>query len=234
MHNDNFHESLYYNDAKEYYTDEYKNSEYLTPKAERLVIHAEIKNPFIDSLKNQDESVVDLNVDQGDVFHSVPFFELYTEIEYNNIEVKLVKFPYAIVMTQACDLKQYKNDLVSVLVIPVYNLEDFIICKHTENLGYITKDSFTKSTEKKSNSKYELLINNKNPRYHYFYFEDSKLPVEMVADFKHYFSVSIQHLRKNANNKLYTLRSLYREHLSQRFAFYLSRIGLPDKTEFIK
>ena len=49
------------------------------------------------------------------------------------------------------------------------------------------------------------------------------------ADFKHYFSVSVAYLEKlRPKHFVCRLSELYREDLSQRFAAYLARIGLPN------
>jgi protein gp37 len=52
--------------------------------------------------------------------------------------------------------------------------------------------------------------------------------VPSVADFKHYFSVHVPYLeRARRTNFVCRLSDLFREDVSQRFAAYLGRIGLP-------
>jgi len=70
--------------------------------------------------------------------------------------------------------------------------------------------------------------NNDDPRYHYLHFDpESDLP-DMIIDFKHFFTVSTDYLYQNKVKRVRAIDELYREKISQRFAYYISRIGLPD------
>ena len=73
------------------------------------------------------------------------------------------------------------------------------------------------------------LKNNKNPRYHYLNFSKDKNIPPMIIDFKHYFSLSIEkieYLKKQ--NFYFRIKELFRDEINQRFAYFLSRIALPD------
>ena len=72
------------------------------------------------------------------------------------------------------------------------------------------------------------LRNNESPRYHYLYFpEEFPIPASVI-DFKHYFSVNVEHLKgKKRDCFSGKVAELFREDISQRFASYLSRIALP-------
>ena len=73
------------------------------------------------------------------------------------------------------------------------------------------------------------LTTNETPRYHIIEFPKKAQLVKVVVDFKHYFSISIKYLQQvKDQNFEHPLDFLYREKLSQRFANYLSRIGLPE------
>lgn len=50
----------------------------------------------------------------------------------------------------------------------------------------------------------------------------------LVIDFKHYYTVSREKMYNNLNNYFVSSKPLFREQLSQRFAYYLNRIGLPN------
>ena len=55
--------------------------------------------------------------------------------------------------------------------------------------------------------------------------------IEYVIDFKHYFTINVEQAIKYKSNKdkfQFTLDKLFKESVSQRFANYLSRIGLPE------
>ena len=77
---------------------------------------------------------------------------------------------------------------------------------------------------------WNLVKQNKNDRYHYLAEGPEYGIPELALDFKHYRTVPRETLLEclKAESALGTLRPLYREHLSQRFANYLSRIGLPE------
>ena len=84
-------------------------------------------------------------------------------------------------------------------------------------------------TINKNKSPGQFLIKNERPRYHYIEFP-ARIPiVPSVIDFKHYFSVNIEYLKKlKRRNFVCQLSDLFREDVSVRFAGYLARIGLPE------
>ncbi|MEA3282021.1 MAG: hypothetical protein U9Q68_05595 [Euryarchaeota archaeon] len=139
-------------------------------------------------------------------------------------------------MTQDCDLEQdYKNRseevrekhdkyMQSILVCPAYPAEKFRVGEHLERINYVMENWGGKQFKKIKDQKYE--------RFH-FLGADSKMQVpELVIDFKHYYTIP-----RNAiyiildEHYLVTIRELFRESLSQRFSYFLSRIGLPDLKE---
>lgn len=83
---------------------------------------------------------------------------------------------------------------------------------------------FSSDTMKKT------IKNIKNPRYHLLEFSENKdVPIiDSVIYFKHYFSINIQYLLNNVDDKFVcSVSDLFREDISQRFSSFLSRIGLP-------
>ncbi len=106
--------------------------------------------------------------------------------------------------------------------MPLYNAEHVFDGVHLSELGL----SMQKISRKESMS--GPIKNNERPRYHYLKFPDDVPIVDSIADFKHYFSVNINYLeRVGQENYVCSIAELYRESLSQRFAAYLARIGLP-------
>ena len=84
-------------------------------------------------------------------------------------------------------------------------------------------------TSRKETTEQRILRQNKNPRYHRLGFDANSTIVDSVVDFKHYFSVNVQYLKRlKSDNFAGKLSTLYREDVSQRFASFLARIGLPD------
>ncbi len=173
---------------------------------------------------------------QGDVLKEVPYLE-YCNEDNGQIEISQIIFPLVLVISQSCDLTwDYENRhkdnasnqdkvLFSAIVVPLYNYEHFIMGEHLSELGRHMQ-KFNKDKKKTDNRN---LRQNTNPRYHYLEFEDKYSIVPSVIDFKHYFSVNIEQLEQlRSTNYICTVEELFRERISQRFAEYLSRIGLPE------
>lgn len=183
-------------------------------------------------------------INQCDIFRNIEFIE-YVEEGEASIEISKIVFPLVIILTQACDLQQdfnsrkkieeqqkngemneYNHDkfLISVIVAPIYNFEDFRAGNHLSQLGMNMEP---KGSRKKSLCK--NIIQNENKRYHYLNFGKEINIVESVIDFKHYFTVNVRYLRKiKQNNYVCSICSLHRELILQRFSNFINRIGLPE------
>jgi len=186
---------------------------------------------MIDVEKNSAE-----RVRQGDIYRNIEYIEYAIE-EYGIIDISKIVFPLIVVLTQDCDLQQdytfrlhgepktsQDKYLLSVLVAPLYNADQFYLGEHLSelNLKMAGFESRSKKTANKS------LKNNEVPRYHYLDFPNDIPIVSSVIDFKHYFSVNIEQLTAiKDTNFVCKVSQLYREDISQRFASFLSRVGLP-------
>ena len=88
-------------------------------------------------------------INQCDIYRDIEFIE-YVKEDGDSIEVSKIVFPLAIVLTQACDLQQDHNArkkievenkgnqdkfLISVIVAPIYNFEEFRMGTHLDQLG---------------------------------------------------------------------------------------------------
>lgn len=175
-------------------------------------------------------------VHQGDIIKDVDYIESVVE-KSGNIEIRKVRFPLVIVLTQDCDLSQdfryrYGADktkdnhdkfMFSILVAPIYNADHFFQGKHLEllnqNMQVINRNRSPGKNIKK----------NDDPRYHHLEFPPHIPIVPGVIDFKHYFSVNIDYLKqKKKKDFLCKVSEIYREQITLRFSNFLSRIGLPD------
>ena len=169
---------------------------------------------------------------QGDILRDVEF--LYSmNVSEGIIEVRKILFPAVIVLTQDCDLKQdhkFRTEtqptrdkwLISVLLAPMYNADHFFEGNHLSGID-INSQPFSRSK-----TPCQTIMKNQNPRYHYLEFSDVPL-VPSVIDFKHYFSAPVSYLQDRKKVQfICTVGELFREDISQRFAAFLSRIGLPD------
>ena len=138
--------------------------------------------------------------------------------------------PYAVTLSQECDLfshfrpSQGDNDkqLFSVLVCPAYLDDQFRNWVHLETL--------MRTMARQPSKPWDIIKQNKNPRYHYLAScPDLQVP-STVVDFKHFFTISVESLQDEYSSSEYFIARLkcpYREDISQRFASYLCRIGLP-------
>jgi hypothetical protein len=175
----------------------------------------------------------DERVCQGDIFRDIDYIERVSERD-GILEVWKVRFPLIIVLTQDCDLAQdhtFRTQpketqdkwLISVLVAPLYNAEHVFMGEHLSEIGVKSQRIDRRKTDGR------LLMQNQAPRYHFLEFQSDVPVVRSVIDFKHYFSVPVPYLRElKKTNFVCTVSELYREDISQRFAAFLSRIGLPD------
>lgn len=152
---------------------------------------------------------------QGDLLCSCPIFVPITgftpEKADETVSFDIMKYD-VIVMTQSCDLVQGKVELV--LVCPVWSLSEFE--KKTE---------FIRSATGK-----ETLRQGNLPGYHLL----NKCELKgferehAVVDFRTTYSIPFA-LITNIATKQHRLRLLppYREHLSQAYARFFMRVGLP-------
>lgn len=174
-------------------------------------------------------------ISQGDIYKDVEFIEYAIE-KKGVIEISKITFPFVVVLTQDCDLSQdYKvrwarkepsnhdKKLISVIVAPLYNVEHVYTGEHLSELNMDMAEI------KKGRTPGNNLRQNQTPRYHYLEFPPNVPIVSSVIDFKHYFTVNVEYLKKHKKeNFVCQIGPLYREDVSQRFSSYLSRIGLPD------
>ncbi|HCM28218.1 MAG: hypothetical protein A2Z99_08875 [Treponema sp. GWB1_62_6] len=121
--------------------------------------------------------------------------------------------PDVIIMSQACDIEQEKID--SIVVCPLTTLSML----QMKNTDFSTK------------SRLESLRQGKEPALHLLnsYQSEKTMSDFFVVDFHHIFSLPKVFLRRLAISKDCRIRLLppYREHLSQAFARYFMRVGLP-------
>jgi len=171
-------------------------------------------------------------ISQGDIFRDFRFIRWIEKVG-DNFRIDVIKIPFFAVLTQACDLDQdfkermnengLKSDKIiqSILVCPAYLAEEVKAGEHLLSLDI--KGNIYGSRD------WEKIESNNNKRYH-FLKGDEKIGIpDIVLDFKQYYALPSYILYKMyKTHYLCSMENLFKEDLSHRFAFYLSRIGLPD------
>jgi hypothetical protein len=167
---------------------------------------------------------------QGDILRSVPYF--YPRFEGLGASQLDVTLPYIVILTQDCDLqwdfckreiqKEELQDhfLHAILVCPAYNAQKFREGTHLDHWR----------VKMGKPDHYHNIKSNNHKRYHHLDEDRNYTVPELILDFKHYYAIHVDVLYKMKTSRRYvaTIEKLFREDLSHRFSFYLSRIGLPD------
>jgi len=158
------------------------------------------------------------NIEQGDLIVDCPIIippSIIKEGDEPEIEIKLIN---SIILSQSCDLVNNKIDIV--LVCPYYPLKIFI--------DNIPDDQKSRKAIKKN---IDNLRKGHLPGYHLLN-KDNELNIDdyLVVDFRNVYGIEINNLKDIAKKQGKRTRLLppYREHLSQAFARYFMRVGLPQ------
>lgn len=167
---------------------------------------------------------------QGDIVRDITLV-----LGATNRQVEEYAFPYAIVVSQDCDLEQFQNSLTFdeaketfgqympfVLLVPAFPAEDL-------REGHHLKGVFGLLHERINSRDWNRIKQNREARYHFINGMPKMQVQDLACDFKHYFTMPSESLMSQFPNAyLATINELFREEFSQRFAAYLSRIGLPE------
>lgn len=169
--------------------------------------------PWYEEICKSDE------ITQGDIIFKcaipLPNEELFNTISHGNDTLEssldLIKVDI-IILSQACDIAHDKID--SIVACPVWPLKK------------LKKNSYYQSS-----NGIENLRQGKEPAYHLLNeHKSSNITNEyLFVDFHRIYSIPKTYLKKIVENIDIRLRLLppYREHLSQAFARYFMRVGLP-------
>lgn len=175
---------------------------------------------------------------QGDIFQNVKYTFISDETD-DNVEVTEMVFPYAIIISQACDVISMEEMILkgegkptkfmpAILMCPIYDSSSAKTGNHIVEafseleIKYIQDNVFSKDDQKVANKDWHY-------RFHPFtvqigeekYFEDT------IIDYKHYFTVPMSYLVNNKKNRIMHLGDLYAEQITLKFATYLTRVAIP-------
>lgn len=140
------------------------------------------------------------------------------------------EYSYAIILSQDCDLEQdydvrHRGDesnidkkLFGTLLCGVHEEDEIREC------GYRGRAARLGSSD------WKPIRQNMSPRYQYLGYVPSP-NCTLVVDFKDYFFLPLEYLYEKITQEKVTrwasMEAPWRDHLLQRFGFYMTRIGLP-------
>lgn len=175
---------------------------------------------------------------QGDILRDLDVVEWATveNAEPTKLTVTTRRLPYAVVLSQECDLFQDLQNrtnatrltqdkyLHSVLLGPAYTAQSVREGSHLSSLSV--------KCEPMGSKRWQSVQQNNDSRYHFLPAHGSLQIPDLVLDFKHFITAPrgvLVELKRNAY--VASLGQLFRDSLSQRFANFLARIALPDPEE---
>jgi hypothetical protein len=194
-----------------------------------------VKFMFTSQIKFKYKKFAKRRLCQGDILKNIGFN--IGEVGYGSRgnTGDLIVLKYGVVMSQDCDINsdfrnreekrvddETDNDkyLPTILICPAYVSGEFCAGEHI--LGWKMK-GFNEGEFKK------IIKNDQFKRFHYLSSESALSVPELIIDFKHFFTLPVEMLYKNKKKYyLATICEVFREELSQRFAAYLARFGLPE------
>jgi hypothetical protein len=170
---------------------------------------------------------------QADLLSKVRSFQL-THFEADTPHGVTRTYSHAVVLTQDCDLEQdYAARFGAGEVSDDKKLFGILLCGAYDELA-IKAGTHRPGAKKFGRAEWKPVTQNKEPRYQYLGYIPAADSV-LVVDFKDYFMVPCDYLYGlldgNGAERVCELDSPWRDHLLQRFAGYLMRIGLP--TDFV-
>lgn len=170
------------------------------------------------------ELVTGSGLTQGDLLHGLSVFRVVARTKGSADEFAVDELELdTIVISQTCDLEHDKvNDVLVAHVLPYKELVD----------AERARNPSVASTKFR-----EAAISGSLPPYFLLPPSDGAIPTSWaLADFHRIFTVPKPLVRQHANRlkQRLRLRSPYREHLSQAFARYMMRVGLPEPLDAFK
>lgn len=166
---------------------------------------------------------------QGDIFKDIEVIE-HLEPFDSKLRVQKLWFPYVICLNQECDLesdfqlsaaKNSDGNLLHLAIAPMFIFEQFLNGSHWGDIFTHNKP------QRRGDTSINKITSNEIPRYHYIKFLEPDMP-EFIVDFKHFFTVNRNLLYAQLDKRVTSIEDLFKEKISQRFSYYISRIGLPE------
>jgi hypothetical protein len=182
---------------------------------------------------------------QGAIYSDVLYVdrvERETDEGEERVLVQQILFPWVVVLTQECDLQwdyearwgdkrpgTFGQVLLSVLAAPMYHADHLHGGTHLSALKVHAREDAPFVCHHIPTDHWDKYVRkNRDPRYHYMDLPESLRLPPVVIDFKHYFGISAEVLAQSRDKCLGRLGNLDRLHVSQRFASFLTRVGIPE------
>jgi hypothetical protein len=164
------------------------------------------------------ENVESVNLIQGELILNCPIITPPANCKVGTQpDVKVTTFN-VFVMSQSCDIENSNVEIV--LVCPFYNWSEVIKTIDTTWQNKKGYEKFWNNLKKGAEPAYHLIKN------------DSSVNIKepIIVDFTNVFGIHVSALKEHIKTFDYRIRLLspYREHLSQAFARYFMRVGLPQ------
>ena len=172
---------------------------------------------------------------QGDILNNISvIIQTGFDIENQESIFSEITFNYGVVINQECDLEHDFNNranttasnqdkfLPNILILPAYLAYKFKEGTHRGNLlkGVPWNGDLWKN-----------ILSNQNYRFHHISANEEYQIPDLIIDFKHVYAINTEVLYREIDERYFvSICEIYREFLSHRYSFYLSRIGLPDKS----
>lgn len=175
---------------------------------------------------------------QGDIFKDVKYSFVDHE-DNEHVEIIEFTFPYAVIISQACDVismsEMLENNrgkptkfMPSILMCPIYDLTNVKTAEHVKEV--FSKLDINIELENIYN-KDDLAVLNRD--WHYRFHKLKLVHGVNIAldnaliDFKHHFSVPVKYLQNNRKNRICKLDDLFCEQVTLKFSTYISRVAIP-------
>lgn len=165
---------------------------------------------------------------QGDILGPLQAFEL-TTLTDGVPSGTLRQYNYAVVLSQDCDLEQDYNSRQETQENLDKHLFGVLLCGAYE-ADEVRGGQYRPGATQLGGKEWKAVHQNTSPRYQYLGYVPGPNCI-LVADFKDYFFVPVTYLYEQINQgqivRMVSMDSPWRDHLLQRFGFYMIRIGLP-------
>ena len=161
--------------------------------------------------------------------------------EGGNPVARMAKYPWLVVLNQDCDLlldRLAREDGVAregAAPVKKDKLMRSILLGPAFLLEHVLAGTYVEGASRWSSKRQDILVGNRDERFHVFYAQESILSEPIAVDFKLTTSCHPEYLygwvASNPDNVVGRLASPYRERLLQRFTNYLGRIAEPEDFE---